>query len=284
MSILYYYCKLGTFKSMLDSKTLWLTDLTKSNDSEEVRRAYYSLWERVKDFLQSTDLDSALLDSQLRLLEETFAVQSQVDIPYGCCFCSENDLVQQWNEYGDNGAGVAIGFELECIEGITKQHPITSSLFSNAIGYEAVIYDSQKLAQELANICYAAIKDLGNKAWIFIILPTFKHYAAFIKNPTFRDEHESRIVFYPNDMFEDRPQGLGVLHTEVVPHYCLPWSNGKVSAIRSVTIGYDCEATASEIQKMLDKANIKESVSIDYSECSYKKREHNHDSAVNHSP
>ena len=34
MAVFYYYCKLSTFKSMLHSKTLWLTDLTKSKELE----------------------------------------------------------------------------------------------------------------------------------------------------------------------------------------------------------------------------------------------------------
>ena len=52
MAVFYYYCKLSTFKSMLHSKTLWLTDLTKSNDAEEVFRAYCNLWNRVKLLLE----------------------------------------------------------------------------------------------------------------------------------------------------------------------------------------------------------------------------------------
>lgn len=64
MAVFYYYCKLSTFKSMLHSKTLWLTDLTKSNDAEEVFRAYCNLWNRVKLLLEQSDLPKDILKSQ----------------------------------------------------------------------------------------------------------------------------------------------------------------------------------------------------------------------------
>ena len=102
MAVFYYYCKLSTFKSMLHSKTLWLTDLTKSNDAEEVFRAYCNLWNRVKLLLEQSDLPKDILKSQIEACDSNFRIQSYSDVPYGCCLCTEDDLVQQWNEYGDS--------------------------------------------------------------------------------------------------------------------------------------------------------------------------------------
>lgn len=274
MSMYYYYCKMGTFKSMLESKTLWLTDLTKSNDSQEVMRAYQNLWERVKNQLKETDIDKKLLFSQFEMLASTFQIQSVVDVPFGCCFCSEKDLVQQWKEYGENGAGVSVGFDLDSISGLTRQYPITSADITHAIGYEAVIYDSEQLEAEFTQICYCAIKQFGNKAWIMGILPTFKHYAGFIKNPTFRDEKETRIVYYPSEQFETSIPGLSGLETNVVPHYCLSWADRTTSAIRSITIGYNNHSNEKEIKNLLAMAGIRDEIKIFWSECSYRDRQH----------
>lgn len=274
MSIFYYYCKMETFKSMLTSKTLWLTDLTKSNDSEEVIRAYQSLWDRIKESLKKTDIDKDVLRSQFDLLESTFKLQSIVDIPFGCCFCSEHDLVQQWREYGENGAGVAVGFDLECIEGLKRQYPITSSDVTRSIGFESVIYDSTQVENELTKICYLALKKYGHHAWYQAILPTFKHYAGFIKNPTFKDEKETRIVYYPSEFFENSMPQLSELETNVVPHYCLSWGCEKASAIRSITIGYNNPSSIDEIKELLSAANIDDKVVICHSQCSYRNRQH----------
>lgn len=274
MSVLYYYCKMDTFKSMLKTKTLWLTDLTRSNDSEEVIRAYRNLWERIRVRLDQTDIDKELLASQFEMLDSAFQVQSLVDIPFGCCFCSENDLVQQWREYGDNGCGVAVGFDLDAIPGLVQQHPITSADITHAIGYEKVIYDSEQLELDISRICYDAMRLYGNHAWLMAILPTFKHYAGFIKNPTFRDEKEIRIVFYPNDNFVNTMEGLSELETRVVPHYCLSWFNKGTSALRNITIGYENGAKKEEIAKLLNDAGITDDIPIYRSECSYRNRLH----------
>lgn len=259
---------------MLESKTLWLTDLTSSNDSQEVIRAYQNLWERVKALLKERDIDEELLSTQFEMLDPTFQIQSKFDIPFGCCFCSENDLVQQWREYGDTGNGVAVGFDLAAIPGLLRQYPITSADITHAIGYEKVIYDSMQLEQEISDICYNAMRIYGNKAWSMEILPTFKHYAGFIKNPSFRDEMETRIVYYPSDQFKNAMPNLSGLETNIVPHYCLSWNDGITSALRSVTIGYNNRSNEEEIEELLAMADIQDEIAICRSECSYRERQH----------
>lgn len=278
MSVFYYYCKMDTFKSMLETKTLWLTDLTKSNDSEEVTRTYRNLWERIRARLNTTDIDKDLLDSQFEMLDSAFQVQSIVDIPFGCCFCADSDLVQQWREYGDDGYGVSVGFDLDAIPGLHQQYPITSTDITHAIGYEKVIYDSEQLEIHISRICYDAMRIYGNRAWLMAILPTFKHYAGFIKNPTFSGERETRIVFYPDDIFVNTIRGLSGLETNVVPHYCLSWDNQELSALRSITIGYASKVTEEEVVELLKQANIVDDIQIARSECSYRNRLHSKES------
>ena len=42
--LVYHYCTVETFKSILQSKVLWLCDLTDSNDEQEVIRTFVVLW------------------------------------------------------------------------------------------------------------------------------------------------------------------------------------------------------------------------------------------------
>lgn len=274
MEILYYYCKFSTFQSMLHTKTLWLTDLTKSNDAEEVNRAYCDLWGRIKRNLEKTDLSKEVLSSQIEMLDSTFAIQSYTDVPFGCCFCAENDLVQQWNEYGDHGGGVAVGFDLSKIHGLRKQLPITSALIAQSLGYERVIYDSRVLEDQMTALIYKSIKEKNYHAWILEILPTFKHYASFIKNPTFKDEKETRIVFFPNDRFEDTLPNLSRLESNVMEHYSLGWSHEGVSALKSITVGFNCTVPDSKINEMLKNAGLGAEIKLFHSQCSYRDRQH----------
>lgn len=263
---------MNTFESIIKSKTLWLTDLTKSNDKEEVVRLYQNVWTKVVSELKKTDIEQSTLDFLLNQLSIAFVAQIYTDIPYGCCFCTKNDLSHMWREYGDDGRGVSLGFDLDSILGLKRQYPSTSIYIENAIGYEAVLYDSNVLVREFTRIFYSAIKQQGKSAWIMTILPTFKHYAGFIKNPSFVDEKEIRIVYYPHKSFEETIQGLGKREETPKPHYCLPWATDTQNALRSITIGYGNTSSENDIRALLNQAGLDDSISITYSECSYRPR------------
>ena len=67
--IAYYYCSIKTFCSMLESKSLWLTDLTKSNDSQEVTRLYNNIWDSIKPRLLASDLDRETVEFTIQQFE-----------------------------------------------------------------------------------------------------------------------------------------------------------------------------------------------------------------------
>ena len=277
MSIVYYYCNIDTYRSILKSKTLWLTNLTESNDSQEVKRLYENIWSYIKEYLINSDLNKELVNKTFENLDPTIDLQKGIDIPYGCCFCIEPDLINLWNEYGDEGKGVCLGFDLDWFP-IKRQYPITSSVLEQSIGYEMVIYDSTKVRSSLADICYKAIKENGETAWLNGILSTFKHYASFIKNPTFKGEEEVRIVYYPYDGFDTAPTGIGLsdLCNDIKPHYSLSWCNPNSIALKQIIVGPECKYSEQEIEKMLEEFNIKlgenEIINISKSLSSYRKR------------
>lgn len=270
--IAYYYCSFSTFCSMLNSKSLWLTDLTKTNDSQEVLRLYDNIWEELKKRFTDSDLDQEVVTFTIQQFEYAKTPQLHFDVPFGCCMSYMNDLVQQWNEYGDKGRGVSVGFELDWFN-VKRQLPITSINTSTSIGYEAVQYDSRQLRNQFFELFYNAIREQGRNAWVLTILPTFKHYAGFIKNPSFRDEREIRILFYPSNQ-EDSLDGLSGLKEDVRPHYCLDWANSTSTALRSVTLGYDCQHTLEEVAQLIRQQGltITESVRVYKSDCSYRNR------------
>ena len=203
--IVYHYCTVETFKSILQSKVLWLCDLTDSNDEEEVIRTFVVLWERVKKRLEQTDIPKDDLDNAIQLIDQQYKTEIQTEPPYGVCFCQKEDISSQWTEYGDHTKGLSLGFDINWFihnDGIKQQKPHPSSIQSNAIGCDTVIYHSEEFEAQMADICYKALKEQGTSAWIMCIRPTFKHYSGFVKNPTFEPEAEIRIVYYPIEGIE----------------------------------------------------------------------------------
>lgn len=79
--LVYHYCSVETFKNILQSKVLWLCDLTDSNDEQEVIRTFGVLWERVKKRLEQTDIPNVVLDNAFQLINQQFKTEIQTDPP-----------------------------------------------------------------------------------------------------------------------------------------------------------------------------------------------------------
>lgn len=271
----YHYCSIDALKSILASKTLWLSDLTVSNDMEEVTRCFLTLWDNVKTNLDKTNIDKTILCNQIKKIDFAMKVQVFSDKPFGICFCKEKDLVQQWNEYGDDGKGVSVGFDLEWFP-IQKQYPITSTNIINATGWNEVIYDFDDYSNYMTDLCYRIIREQPDSAFL-TILTTFKHYSGFYKNPTFADEHEVRIVLYPVDN-QDR-DSLGInnpiitnSNTTNQKHYPINWMNDHSMALKSITLGYNSEYSENDIYRIIQNSNLPCNIKIDKSICSYRKK------------
>lgn len=275
--IIYHYCTVETFKNILKSKVLWLCNLIDSNDDEEVIRTFVNLWEGVKKKLRQTDLSSEMLDQVFETIDAQYKIEIKVDPPYGICFCQKDDLLFQWKEYGDNTRGLSLGFDINWFmnnDGIKQQKPHPNSIQSNAIGCDNVIYHSEDVEKKLAGICYEALKRQGASAWIRSIRPTFKHYSAFIKNPTFKPESEIRIVYYPmeEENFSEKDVNISDLKTNIKKHYEIPWINGNSQALKSICIGHNCDLKETDIRRLLEENGVKTDIEIKQSECSYRIR------------
>lgn len=273
--LLYHYCSAKTFRDIMISKVLWLTDLTESNDSQEVTRTFEILWNAVKIRLRECDLDKKVVESQIEFLDKQYSIEVQIDKPFGTCFCKHPDILQQWLEYGDKTKGVALGFDLEWFTSLKKQTPHPSSIQSQAIGYESALYHDKSLEDSFYDICYKCIKKYGYSAWFLGIRPVFKHYSAFIKNPAFVGELEERIVYYPGNQEPhiDNDLNISNLVETPHPHYCLPWTNGKGdNALKVIFLGCNCHLTKKDIEKIMTEAGITGNFYLNNSESSYKFR------------
>ena len=256
----FHYCDLDKFQNMLKSKVLWLCDLTDSNDDQEVSRTFDTLWDGVKGRLQSTDLDKIMLDEAIKLIDQQYQIELKTDPPYGICFCKEEDLSGQWKEYGDSTKGVSLGFDINWFikNGIKQQMPHPSSIQSNAIGCDGVIYHSEEFEKQMAQLCYDALKKMGINAWLTLIRPTFKHYSGFVKNPTFEAEQEIRIVYFPIEEIDFTQKDVPVSDLKIYgkKHYEIPWVDNDSMALKSICIGHNCSLTREDILGLL-RQNVK---------------------------
>jgi hypothetical protein len=220
-----------------------------------------------------SDLDSNVVKQEIKILDKQYETEVLVDPPYGCCFCEYGDILQQWQEYGDKTRGVFLGIDINWFSGIKNQMPHPNVKIEKAIGYSKVYYHTKEVEDGFYKICYAAIKEFGLMAWVMSIRSTFKHYSAYIKNPAFFGEYESRIVYYPNKSHDFTVGSLNItgLVKEPVFHYCLPWakSNGD-SALKIIGLGCNCSLTETDVIKLLNDAGLSGQFELYKSQCSYR--------------
>lgn len=275
--LLYHYTSYKKLKAIVESKTLWLTDIINSNDAEEVLHTFDNLWKSIKPSLLSyfAGNDYALkmiemADSQMET-EIQSVTSSLFDMkPFGVCFSINRDLAQNWNEYGDHTRGVALGFNRNVLKGIQREIPHPNAVFDRAIGWYPVYYNNKALESGFIQLFEEMIPRAGNLAWMQI-RTTLKHYSAFIKNPSYRDEREVRIIYYPDEQHDLSYTSckLEAFKEEPIPHSALPWANK--NCLKEIMIGTNCPNDEEDIIKMLNDNEIcTDGITISHSKYPYK--------------
>lgn len=108
MSILYHYCNAASFASIVQSRSIWLSSLTLSNDTMEGRLVNRA----VMELARKDGLDEYLLQR----LEESLCILEQTFDGLGFCLSEHGDLLSQWRGYADNASGLSIGFSQTYLE------------------------------------------------------------------------------------------------------------------------------------------------------------------------
>jgi len=124
--MLYHYCSNATCFSILSNKNIRMSDISKSNDSEELERFFPCLHRRIFQLYKDNpfpikceglyDLDavSYLVDFSEDIWGDKFAEGYFSN--FVTCFSEKGDCLSQWRGYADNGSGCCIGFSRSAIE------------------------------------------------------------------------------------------------------------------------------------------------------------------------
>ena len=126
---LYHYCSLESFLSIISSKSIWLSDVSKSNDIEELiwtKKEYYKIVNDIyknatqasEKFLCDMILDIAgeegiyFDDDRIPNINKDKRMSSSINNTrvYAFCLSALGDSLGQWRGYANDGQDVAIGF------------------------------------------------------------------------------------------------------------------------------------------------------------------------------
>lgn len=107
-SLLYHYCSCNAFAGIVSTKSLWLSDLFSTNDSEEHRWLRKLATEVIESEVKQPT--RAWDEATLRILQAMPVDCDEIGDIYLGCFSRRDDSLGQWRAYAGDGHGVAIGF------------------------------------------------------------------------------------------------------------------------------------------------------------------------------
>lgn len=203
-SIVYHYCSMAAFLSILETNSLRLSNITKSNDPTEITNVIPVLKEVTKDVL--TDYNKQMspqfrfADSTISALVDRFFEDLSKNY-YVICFSEKRDLLSQWDRYADNAKGIAIGFNTRHF---VKLQIETGSQYI----FGKIIYDQSVLVKSIEHFLRYEIdrkwkpcNDLHNMNLIENVTTnlvcTILQFSVLFKDEFFLEENEWRLVYNP---------------------------------------------------------------------------------------
>ena len=129
MENLYHYTDFNAMRGIITNGEIWLWNLRRMNDSQEMQYFIKELKLAVKNQIKPSDYQKMeqLFDINLKNFDKLSS--------YASCFSEYADDAAQWSRYSKNGQGVCIAFNKELLKKIGYKY---SDLFNEVcIGPQA---------------------------------------------------------------------------------------------------------------------------------------------------
>jgi len=185
VKILYHYTDFNALRGIIANGEIWLWNLRRMNDSQEMQYFIKQLKTAVKNRLPEN-----LHGTAETLFDENLKDFSSI-CSYASCFSEYSDDAAQWARYGKNGMGVSIAFDKEILEKIGEECHTPLCKVNYAANAEEM-----EIVKELSDLIQNKDCDSAKVHRIFNNLinnsPLFKH-------PSFISEKEYRLITLPKE-------------------------------------------------------------------------------------
>lgn len=200
----YHFCSTETFFKIINSSSIRLCNITKSNDSEEIT---YIIPYLIKSLRIVVSNYNCHLGSDYQISNESIDAAVSCGFTeliknfYVICFSEVGSLLSQWARYANDATGVSIGFNTSHFINL-QAAPYTGYVFGQ------VVYDVSSIEKKIFDMVSTQIESRwvsGNHAHnhnviadcISNIIGTFTYYSILYKNPFFQEEQEWRLIYNP---------------------------------------------------------------------------------------
>lgn len=196
--LLYHYTSLRGLQGMVDSRTLWVSEVRYLNDAEELRHINRWLQHEISAHLHDTSTNAHRRECLAQFSVWLPSRLQDGPMLFVGSFTENGNLLSQWRGYCPHGKGVSIGF------GPTKI-VVQAERASYLLG--RCVYDSERkrtLAQDILQAVMTRADELGPRSrahpsnsyyHVFQeVEPDLLRIAALLKDHSFHEELEWRVV------------------------------------------------------------------------------------------
>ena len=285
--ILYHYCSVPTFFNIMKNHSIWLSDISKSNDSQELNWATEKFKEFYRltwfNYVREVAKEKGLSEEDLQKFERIKTILDAYLCDDICkywvfCLSEKADDIGQWRGYADDGRGLAIGFDCFPFEAIDAEFSDTNHSFDfcfRKVGYgEKAIADYFDMMTAQMEISSETAPDVVLSR-ILTSAELIIDSASWFKNAGFESEKEWRLIYkklivdlhknklpsFPDELsklakiFSFGSFGYIPKNADLVSHVELKTTvMGKL--IKEIIIGPKCLVTESEIYTFLISCGI----------------------------
>lgn len=199
-TVLWHYTNGNALISILDSMSIYSTQLSCLNDASELRygsKLYRDALEAMRAEYSGDDMGSRLLDGALEYFKEDEGAPFQTAVPHFiAAFSEERDDLSQWRAYGGGENGYAIAFRAGdiwgCVNSIVAR-VVYDQAIHRAAARKSVAGMIEFFLDGVRKYSPADPAEFGRQffeAWDSAITTL----APMIKDPGFSKERECRII------------------------------------------------------------------------------------------
>lgn len=209
-NVLYHYCSLETFKSIIENKTIRVSDCSKTNDFAETKWITTLISDVVirlikddADFCNIYRINDDIIELIRKQIETTinavYYENTRYMLTLVACFSEDGDLLSQWRGYANDAQGISIGF----------YKPLLQTFDTGGYNYhfKKVIYKEKEqlsyIQNHLGDLIYAykQIEEHDNVSKLFIEfiqdlcgrISIIRNDSPIFKNGAFVEEKEWRL-------------------------------------------------------------------------------------------
>ncbi len=301
---LYHYCSVQTFFNIMKNRSIWLSDIGKSNDSLELRwikgRCQYYILKAWTDYAKAVsetgELEKIDFDAFSKVQKQAEELTTaETEKCWVFCLSEKADDLGQWRGYAADGSGIAIGFRKQFFERIAEEGH-TEYDAPSSVSFDCISYDEKEEKALFYDICGLSqitpqmeSKEVLRRIRAAVVASLM--LAPYYKSKKFSEEKEWRLVFstitkdliagktpktefgklFPNNEIQ---YDYIVRNTEIVSHIAFG-DKDMAKYISDIWIGPKCKISSVEMRLFLISVGFlkdfdDKSIEIHKSQASYR--------------